>query len=39
MKSIDTREASHAATIILVGLAKFTLNIAIFGLVVSALLR
>ena len=39
MKSIDTREALRAATIILIGLVKFTLNVAIFGSVVSVLLR
>jgi hypothetical protein len=39
MKSIDTHEASRAATIILIGLAKFTLNVAIVGSVVRDLLR
>lgn len=38
MKPIDSREASRAATYLLVGLLKFTLNVAIFGLIAHALL-
>ncbi len=39
MESIDTREASRTATVFLIGLFKLTLNVAILGLVASALLR
>ena len=39
MQAIDTHEASRAATLILIGLAKFTLNVAIFGSIVRDLLR
>jgi len=39
MKPIDNREVSRAATYILIGLLKFTLNVAIFGSIAHALLR
>jgi len=39
MQAIDTHEAPRAAALILIGLAKFTLNVAIVGSVVRDLLR